>query len=449
VRRRDAIRALGGAAMAGSLSAQPARPNIVFILIDDLRWDGLGCTGHPYVQTPHIDRIAKEGVLFQNAFVTTPLCSPARASFLTGRYAHAHGVRDNTDNAALSHRLVTFPRLLQDAGYRTAYVGKWHMGNDDSPRPGFDRWISFRGQGRFDNPPMNIDGRQVQAEGYMTDLLAAYATDLLREKHDKPFCLYMAHKAIHGPFTPAGRHKNDYSDQPVKRLPNAKDTLDGKPALTRLVDGQPAVRAGGGSSDQLIRDQMRCMRSVDDSVGAVLKALQDTGRLDNTLVLLTSDNGYFWGEHGLGDKRWAYEESIRIPMVARYPARIRAGSQIRHDVLNIDIAPTMLDLAGVRAPGDIHGRSMLPLFGQSKPAWRNSFLAEYFQEERNPRVPAWQSVRAERWKYVHYTQLEAMDELYDLEKDPGEMNNLIQDAAAKPALERLKRELARILKETA
>ena len=449
MRRRDAIRTLGAAAVGRSLRAQTARPNIVFVLVDDLRWDGLGCTGHPFVQTPHIDRIAREGVLFRNAFVTTPLCSPARASFLTGRYAHAHGVRDNTDNAALSHRLVTFPKLLQDAGYRTAYVGKWHMGTDDSPRPGFDRWVSFRGQGVFGNPPMNIDGKPVQSEGYMTDLLGGHAADFLRQKHDKPFCLYLAHKAIHGPFTPAERHKNDYSEQPVKRSPNAKDTLAGKPALTRILDGQPAVRPGGGSPDQLIRDQMRCMRSVDDSVGAVLKALEDTGRLDNTLVLFTSDNGYFWGEHALGDKRWAYEESVRIPMLARYPARIRAGSQIQQDVLNIDIAPTMLDLAGVRVPREIHGQSMLPLLGQNMPAWRDSFLAEYFQEERNPRVPTWQGVRAGRWKYVHYTQLEAMDELYDLEKDPGEMNNLIGDRAAKSVLDKLKGELARILKETA
>ncbi|MBX6314203.1 MAG: sulfatase-like hydrolase/transferase, partial [Isosphaeraceae bacterium] len=212
-----------GLALAGSVTAAeaPARPNIVFILVDDLRWDALGCTGHPFAETPNIDRIAREGVNFRNAFVTTPLCSPSRASFLTGRYVHAHGVKGNGDNSALSHRLVTFPRLLHDAGYETAFIGKWHMGTDDSPRPGFDRWVSFKGQGQYNDPILNVDGEAKKVEGYMTDLLNDHAVAFLKRSHEKPFLLYLSHKAVHGPFTPAERHKDLYADRTITRPESA------------------------------------------------------------------------------------------------------------------------------------------------------------------------------------------------------------------------------------
>src|SRR5262249_15208952 len=193
------------ASSAAALAGATAPPNIVFILMDDLRWDELGCTGHPFAKTPNIDRIAKEGANFRNFFVTLPLCSPSRASFLTGQYAHTHGVIDNTDHSPLSHRLVTFPRLLHDAGYDTAYIGKWHMGVDDSPRPGFDRWVSFKGQGVYIDPTLNTDGHAAKTNGYITDILNVAALDFVRAAHQKPFVLYLAHKAVHGPFTPAER----------------------------------------------------------------------------------------------------------------------------------------------------------------------------------------------------------------------------------------------------
>src|SRR2546421_271200 len=277
--RREAL----GAMAAPLLAKDETRPNFLFILVDDLRFDAQGCTGHPFVKTPNIDRIAREGVTFTNAFVTTPLCSPSRASYLTGRYVRSHRVLGNGDNAALSHQLVTWPKLLHDAGYETGYAGKWHMGTDDSPRPGFDRWVSFRGQGVYNDPPLNVDGR---------------------------------------------------------------------PAVT-----PQAV----GSSDELIRNQLRCLTAIDEGVGRILKTLEETGQLDNTLVVFTSDNGYFWGEHHLGDKRWAYEESLRIPMFMRYPRRIKAGSKISQMVMNVDMAPTMLDLVGVTASKEVQGRSILPL----------------------------------------------------------------------------------------
>jgi N-acetylglucosamine-6-sulfatase len=442
--RREALSAVA----APLVPAASSRPNILFILIDDLRFNALGITGHPFMKTPHIDRIGREGAVFGRAFVTTPLCSPSRASFLTGRYVHAHGVTGNGDNAALSHQLVTFPRLLKDAGYETAYVGKWHMGNDDTPRSGFDRWVSFRGQGVYIDPPVNVDGKLVKASGYMTDILTDHAVEFISRSRQKPFCLYLAHKAIHGPFTPAARHKDLYSTEPVQRHPNAADTLEGKPAMTRQVDGQPAVKPGGGSPDELIRNQLRCLAAIDDGVGRILKALEETKQLDNTLVIFTSDNGYFWGDHGLGDKRWAYEESIRIPMLARYPKWIKAGSKFGGMALNIDIAPTALDAAGVKIPASIHGRSLVPLMQGRARNWRTSFVAEYYAEKNYPRTPTWHGVRNERWKYVRYDELQGMDELYDLKSDPYEMKNLIEDPSFKATLESLKKELDRLLKET-
>jgi N-acetylglucosamine-6-sulfatase len=422
--RRQAI----GAMAAPLLAKDEPRPNILFVLIDDLRYNAPAYAGHPFVKTPNIDRIAREGLTFQNAFVTTPLCSPSRASFLTGRYVRSHKVVDNTDHNALSHQLITWPRLLHDAGYETGYAGKWHMGTDDSPRPGFDRWVSFRGQGQYNDPPINVDGERIQAKGYITDLLTDYAVEFLKKPRTKPFAMYVAHKAVHGPFTPAERHKDLFAGQTIVRTANAQDNLDGKPVLQRQVDGAPAVPLNGGSSDDLIRNQLRCLTAIDEGVGRLLKTLEETKQLDNTLVVFTSDNGYFWGEHHLGDKRWAYEESLRIPMAMRYPKLIKPGSKSNQMVLNVDMAPTMLELAGVKAPAEVQGRSILPMFKAPVKNWRTAFLSEYFLEKNFPRVPSWQAVRNDRWKYVHYTELEGMDELYDLSKDPLEMKNLIHDA---------------------
>ena len=225
--RRELI--AGSVCGAPMLAAAARRPNIVFMFTDDQRWDSMGCAGHPFLKTPNMDRIAREGAMFTNSFVTTPLCSPSRASYLTGRYVHAHGVRGNGPMYnEVSHQLITWPRLLHDAGYETGYVGKWHMGNDDMPRPGFDRWVSFKGQGVYEDPPMNIDGKPVNQSGYMTDLISRYAAEFLRKKRSQPFALYVGHKAVHGPFTPAERHRNLYSTEPLPKRPNTRDTLAGK-----------------------------------------------------------------------------------------------------------------------------------------------------------------------------------------------------------------------------
>jgi arylsulfatase A-like enzyme len=436
------------------------RPNIVFILVDDLRWDAFGCMGHPFVKTPNIDRIAKEGALFKNFFVSIPLCSPSRGSFLTGQYAHTHGVIDNADHSALSHQLATFPRWLHDAGYETAFVGKWHMGNDDSPRPGFDHWTSFKGQGVYQNPKLNVDGKIAQVDGYITDILNARATEFVKQEHTKPFMLYLGHKAVHGPFTPAERHNNLYANDTIPRPPNVDDNLADKPVLTRKVENPQAGKkaqkvvenedAGnkGKIPEVLVRQQLRALMAIDEGVGQLLKALEESKQLDNTMFIFTSDNGYFWGEHHLGDKRWAYEESIRDPLFIRYPKLIKPGTVREQMALNIDIAPTLLDLAGAPVPKTVQGHSLLPLLKDAKANWRKSALTEYFQEKFYIRTPTWQAVRTDQWKYIHYTELEGMDELYNIKADPYEMKNLIQDKSSKSTLRDMKAELAKLLKQT-
>jgi len=430
VTRREAIVAPLLASFATPLLAKgETRPNILFILVDDLRYNAPGYTGHPFVKTPNIDRIAREGAIFENAFVTTPLCSPSRASFLTGRYVRSHRVVDNTDHNQLSHQLITWPRLLQEAGYETGYTGKWHMGTDSTSRPGFDRWVSFKGQGVYNDPVLNIDGTESKQSGYMTDLLTDHAVNFLKQPRSKPFALYLAHKAVHGPFTPAERHAHLFDDQTISRTPNAQDNWEGKPALQRDVDGHAPVK-GVGSSDDLIKNQLRCLTAIDEGVGKILKTLEETGQMDNTFIVFTSDNGYFWGEHHLGDKRWAYEEALRIPMAMRYPKMIKAGSKISQIVMNVDMAPTMLTLGGAKLIPEFQGRSVLPLLKGPVRNWRTSFLSEYFLEKNYPRVPGWQAVRDQQWKYIHYPEVSGADELYDLKKDPYEMQNMIHDAPA-------------------
>src|SRR5439155_19457005 len=401
------------------------RPNIVFILTDDQRWDCLSCAGHPFLKTPNIDRIASEGAYFNNAFVTLSLCSPSRAAFLTGRYNHANGVISNgAAMGPISHKLDTYFIHLRDAGYETAMIGKLHMGVDDTPRPGFDYWAVFKGQGRYIDCPLNINGTVTPTSGYITDVLTDKTVDFITKGHpDKPFSLWLGPKAVHGPYRPAERHKDFYKDDPLPQRPNVKDDDSGKPALTRKVATMPADHPAYGVSDQIIRDQLRCLLAVDESVGRIFGALEETGQLDNTLLVFASDNGYFWNEHHLGDKRAAYEESIRIPLLMRYPKLIKPGTKIDEMVLNIDLAPTFIELGGAKPIEGSHGRSLAPLLKGDRSDWRKSALFEYFLEKMYPNVETWQAIRTDSMKYIHYTDLVGMDELYDLKADPYEMNN--------------------------
>lgn len=450
-----------------SSSTSNTRPNIVFILIDDLRWDELGIAGHPFIKTPNIDRIGKEGAMFRNAFMTTPLCSPSRASFLTGQYAHTHGITDNVDRSAASHRLVTFPLLLHQAGYETAFIGKWHMGNDDTPRPGFDRWVSFKGQGTYRDPDINEDGKSVKPSGYITDILNRYAVQFIKRPHDKPFLIYLAHKAIHPEvtqnndgsvnladaelFIPAERHKNLYAGKTIPRRPNYGRAPQGKPALQRRIGSLPALGSSTATRDETILGRQRSLMAIEDGVGEILKSLRETGQLDNTVIVFASDNGYFYGEHGLSvERRLAYEESIRMPLLMRYPKAIKSGTARNEFALNIDLAPTLLELAGVTAPNTMQGRSLVPLLEGKRPVWRNSFLIEYYSDKVFPRVlqMGYKAVRNGRWKYIHYLELEGMDELYDLKTDPYELKNLIDETRAARARGQIKRQMERLLKET-
>jgi N-acetylglucosamine-6-sulfatase len=453
--------------LAVPVPAQPSvgqgigpQPNIVFILIDDLRWDELGCAGHPYIQTPNIDRIAKEGAIFRNAFMTTPLCSPSRASFLTGKYAHTHGITDNVDRSEASHRLATFPKLLHESGYETAFIGKWHMGNDETPRPGFDRWVSFKGQGTYINPDINEDGKPVRRQGYITDILGDYAVKFIRRRHQKPFLVYLAHKAIHPEvtqnndgsiniadaekFLPADRHRNAYQGKTIPRRPNYGKAPDDKPALLRQIGNLQPLGPATVTPDESILGRQRTLLAIDDNVGEILKALQETGQLESTIIVFTSDNGYFYGEHGLSiERRLAYEESIRMPLLVRYPGVIKAGTVRNELALNIDLAPTLLSMTRLPIPRDMEGRSLVPLLRGERTKWRNAFLIEYYSDTVIPRIVrmGYRAVRTERWKYIHYLELEGMDELYDLEADPYEMKNVIKESRCANALNDMKREL--------
>ncbi|MCA9416110.1 MAG: sulfatase [Candidatus Omnitrophica bacterium] len=450
-------------AMASNAQS-PQKPNIIFILVDDMRWDQLGITGHPFVQTPNIDRIGKEGVIFDNAFVCTPLCSPSRASFLTGQYPHTHRVINNDRNGLgfISHKLVTFPMMLRKAGYETAFIGKWHMGHDDTRRPGFDHWISFVGQGLFLDPVVNIDGERKQCDGYMTDLLNQWTLDFLKKDHEKPFLLYLSHKAVHLPFIPAERHSDLYSDQHYTPPPTTDDDLSGKPALQREVPPvdkltllgatpEPAEPRYGrpDTKDAIFLDHLRCLASVDDGVGQIFDVLEEKGELDNTLIIFTSDNGFLFGEHGeFRNKRVAYEESLRIPLLMRYPKVIEPGGHRGQMALNIDIAPTLYDLTGVESPIPIHGKSLLPALQDAEADIRDSFLGEYYLEKISPKHAEWKAVRTRNSKYIHYPNLEGMDELYDLKNDPLEMTNLIYSPDHQEELKNLQKELVHLLDET-
>lgn len=460
--RRTALQLLAAPAMARAAAAR-RRPNIIFILGDDVRWDDLACTGHPFVRTPNIDRIAAEGARFRNAFVTTPICSPSRASFLTGQYAGVHGIVDNTDRSAASHKLITFPLLLQKAGYESAYVGKWHMGLDDSPRAGFDYWVGIRGQGEYFDPEINENGKVRRLRGHVTDIFNDYAVRFVERPRQKPFVLYLAHKAVHpnvtqhadgsvtpigtGGFTPAPRHARLYENAPVPRRPNAGRPPVDKPALMRRVNGVPPLSLETGTDDETIRNRLRLLAAVDEGVGQILQTLERAKELDNTVIVFAGDNGYFYGEHCLSsERRLAYEESIRIPLLVRHPRAVKPRTVIDKFALNVDLAPTFLDLATAPATPRMHGRSLRPLLEGRHPKWRESFLVEYFSDNVARRIlnMGYQAVRTRRWKYIHYAELSGMDELYDLDRDPYELDNLALRRGSDSTVSEMQAELKRL-----
>jgi N-acetylglucosamine-6-sulfatase len=457
------------AAAATSYGAsEPARPNILFVLVDDLRWDDIAVAGHPFVETPHIDRLAREGTRFLNAFAATPLCSPSRATILTGQYAHTNGIIDNTAHDSASHRLQTFAVPLSAAGYQTGFFGKWHMGNDDSPRPGWTRWVAMRGQGEAVDPQLNMDGTRRVVPGYVTDVLTDQVVEFVRGAGDKPFMAFLAHKALHPNiaqandgttgqmregqpegFVPAPRHAGRYASRPITRRPNALQSPTGKKALARAIPGLPPLSPATGTSERDIRTRLEMLLGVDESLGRLLAVLDSMGALDRTMIVLTSDHGYFYGEHGLDEeRRLAYEETARIPLLVRYPPMARAGATPAPMVQTTDFASTILEVAGVKDVASRDGRSLVPLLVGKTPAdWRKSLLLEYWTDIvfRRTLTMGYKAVRTERYKYIRYLELEGMDELYDLQSDPFEMKNIIATERGRAALPSLQKELARLV----
>lgn len=453
-----------------------SRPNLIVILIDDLRFDEFGAGGHPYMQTPHIDRLAHEGALLTNAFHTTPLCSPNRASILTGQYASRHGIIDNVGRDAASHRLPNYHVTLQQLGYETAHIGKWHMGNDASPRPGYDTWISFPGQGQLMDPALFEHGRLEPTKGYVTDLLNERTVAFLDKPHDKPFALFLAHKAVHpdlfqaqdgtidltslGGYVAAERHRDLYQGSYFPPRPNVmppEEVVKQKPAWREAFTLKASERSQTllRSVHAGLQEEMRCraamMASVDEGVGMLLEALQRRGRLDQTLLLFLGDNGYFFGEHALGpERRFAYEEGIRSPFVVRYPPLIAPGTVVQELVLALDIAPTLIDLAGGVPGAHIQGRSLVPLLAGTAASWRTAFLVEYYSENAMPWLVGmtYKAVRTERHKLVHWVHHEGCDELYDLAQDPYELRNVLSDPGYQHVYAAMRAELARLVAES-
>jgi len=449
------------------------KPNLIVILVDDLRFDETSASGHPYMRTPNIDRLANEGAKCANAFHTTPLCSPNRASILTGQYASRHGIIDNVGRDAMSHRLPNYHLELKKLGYETAHIGKWHMGNDASPRPGYDTWISFRGQGMITDPVFWENGAEHKLSGYVTDLLNERAVEFVGRRRRHPFALFFAHKAVHpdvqqkqdgsidastmqGYVLPE-RHKDLYRGSIYPMRPSVlplEQVLAQKPAWRELFTlrddpaNRPFLDALHVGTQEEIRERAAMMASVDEGVGALLEALERVGKLDNTAIVFLGDNGFFFGEHGLGaERRFAYEEGIRTAFFLRYPRRVAPGTSFEQLALATDIAPTMIELAGGKPGPHVQGRSLVPLIKGSARKWRQSFLIEYFNESAWPWIVGmtYKAVRTERHKLIHWVHKEGVDELYDLERDPFEINNAIGDPAYADVVKSLRKELRKLV----
>jgi len=445
------------------------KPNIIFVLVDDLRWDAMGFTGqYPFLKTPHIDQLRAEGVHFQNAFCTHSLCAPSRATILTGMFPQTNGVSTNQEGREFNpDKTPSFAQILQQAGYKTGFIGKWHMAESKEPRKGFDYWCSFSGQGNYNGNDLNINGNLVRNEGYVTDELNKYAFDFVEKNAAKPFCLYLSHKAVHQPFTPAERDKDLYSTDLVPEPAGWRDNMENKPAWQRIEPNMeqrlrlrdkdlnritPVVSrqvgpwpAKTGKGEQ--KNYLRCLSAVDDGLGELYDLLQKKGILDKTVIVFAGDNGFFHGEHGKGDKRLAYNESMRIPLVMRYPKMAEAGKTVSEMVLNADIAPTFLEMAGVTIPEQMQGKSVVPLLLGKNEGWRKSFLFTYWPDLIHfiPRIAA---IRTEQYLYSTTPDLKDIDELYDEKADPAELNNLAENPDFSALREKLSKELEMLKKET-
>jgi len=444
-------------------------PNVLVILCDDLRWNALGFAGHPHVKTPHIDRLAAEGIVFENAFCTTSLCSPSRASILSGLYAHSHGVTNNFTEYPT--QLMSFPKQLQGAGYQTAYIGKWHMGEgNDDPRPGFDWFVSHKGQGKYFDTEFNFHGKERKVvSGYYTTAVTEMAEQWIdQQKSQKPWMLMLGHKAPHSFYIPEPKYEHVY-DRVKINYPDTAFQLQGKPKWVeqrletwhgiygplfeyrkKFPDRSPEAVA---DFERMVRAYWGTILSVDDSVGRLVDLLRRKGQLDNTLIIFMGDNGLLEGEHGMVDKRTMHEASIRIPMVMRYPTLTNSqGKRIKEQVLTIDIAPTICELAKTPPLKNIQGKSIVNLVQNGDPQWRKSWLYYYNYEKQFPYTPNVRGIRTEKWKLIRYPHGDGspdrhLAELYDLENDPEERKNLAQSSQHQVTLMKVNRELLTLIRE--
>jgi N-acetylglucosamine-6-sulfatase len=420
-----------GAASPRERGKQP--PNIVFILSDDHRWDYMGNAGHPFLEPPNLDRLAAEGVRFNNAFVTTSVCSPSRASFVTGLRTERHGVFNNFTPWNGQNR--TFFEYLKQAGYQTAFIGKWHMPGELPELRGVDEFVTFTalmGQGHYLDCPLIVNGKARRSrKRYIAEELTDRAIEFIEAHQDRPFALYLAHKNVHAPFTPDVSEKGRYRNRRIQLPRGSHSWVHWTNSYYEQLVAPPMERS--------IRSYGEAVRSMDRQIGRILDALDELGLQDQTAVIYTSDNGFLWGEHQLIDKRWAYEESIRIPFLVRYPELVPRGpAESERIVLNIDLAPTLLDLAGLEVPAYMQGESILPLLTDPESAWRDAFYYSYYREAPFP-APTAHAIRTERYKYIEYDAKEA--ELFDLERDPEERSDLLESEEGEKLRESLSRRL--------
>ncbi len=460
---------LGFLSLVVSSAKEPR--NIILILTDDHRYDALSFMGHPFLETPNLDRLAKDGAHFQNAFVTTSLCSPSRASILTGLYAHNHRVVDNYN--PVDENLLFFPQLLQKADYETGFIGKWHMGDEERPQRGFDHWVSFKGQGIYwpheeglkvkgryvpqaYRSGINVNGKNVDQKGYITDELTDYAVDWLESlEKDQPYFLYLSHKAVHADFLPPNRFAYRYEDEEFPLPKTWADDPDAFRDVPMWVKNQRNSRHGVEFAyytdldlENYYKRYCETVLAVDESTGRLLDLLEKRGELESTLVIYLGDNGFLFGEHGLIDKRCAYEESVRIPMMMHCPEIIDAGTTVPEVVANIDVAPTLLEVAGIEAPEVMNGRSFLPLAKGEDVEWRDFLLYEYYWERNYPQTPTMHALIGNRYKYIRYHGIWDTDELYDIESDPFERINLINAPDHAERIEAMNHRMFEILEET-
>ena len=451
------------------------QPNILFIMSDDHAAHAMSCYRSRINRTPGLDRIAQEGMRFDSCFCTNSICTPSRATILTGTYNHVNGV--TTLATMMDNRLQTFPKLLQAAGYQTALVGKWHLGQGPAHEPtGFDYWCALPAQGRYHDPDMIEMGEKQTVSGYVTDLITDRSLAWLKQRDPlRPFCLLCHHKAPHRPWEPAPRHvdalKHTTIAEPPTLYDNYRNRARAAAAATMRVDrdlhagdlkepvpdGLSGMEVKQWKYQRYIKDYLACIAAVDEGVARMLDYLDEAGLAEDTIVIYTSDQGFFLGDHGWYDKRFMYEESLRMPFVIRYSREIRPHSTCKDMILNVDFAPTLLDLAGVDIPAEMQGHSFRPLMSGEVPEdWQTSMYYRYWMHLAHHNVYAHYGLRTLRYKLIYYYadaagQPGSIDEarepeweLFDLETDPQEMNNVYNDPAYVEVISDLKDELHRL-----